>query len=440
MKRLFLALTLNLIIFGLFTSVAMADFSDLYDSHPNKVAINTLVDKTVLQGYEDGTFKPEQNVTRAEAVKIVLLGLGVSVNENSTGAEAFSDVNGDEWFYRIVGTAVDLGIISGYEDGTFKPSQTVNRAEILKMILLAGGVSTPGNVESSPFPDVAKDAWFAPYADYAKKWNIETVQLDGLWHPAGEISRANISEMVYREQLVLSGKVAFVESTNWPRRDFNTVLLSMKVPFGWYFKSDGVGAVWLMDNANGQFSLLSPYENGGTLLMTKYGNPNGDSSGVLFDKLKEKIDGNVSETKIGAFSTLVVDGSDGSPFYKEWYVMIPNNNMVHLTAMKGDGAYSPYIATYIEKIVSSMQYFSEPRNTVDVPQALESIRSAIQVDGVGESMMKLLDDFALIETDAIGVGTGPVDYFYSPSGNITIKYERSFDVILNVQNGETSSF
>ncbi|MBU0488531.1 MAG: hypothetical protein KKD31_11345, partial [Bacteroidetes bacterium] len=72
--------------------------------------------------------------------------------------------------------------------------------------------------------------------------------------------------------------------------------------------------------------------------------------------------------------------------------------------------------------------------------AVEAAMSAIQVDGIGQDVLDLFEDLVLVETDAIGVGTGPVDYFYSPGGNITIKYERSFDVILDVEEDETTAF
>ena len=62
------------------------------------------------------------------------------------------------------------------------------------------------------------------------------------------------------------------------------------------------------------------------------------------------------------------------------------------------------------------------------------------MDGTGIETLKLFDDLKIIETDTIGVGTGPVDYYYSAKLNVTLKHERSFDVILDIEDGETSGF
>ncbi|EKD64325.1 MAG: hypothetical protein ACD_51C00026G0006, partial [uncultured bacterium] len=71
---------------------------------------------------------------------------------------------------------------------------------------------------------------------------------------------------------------------------------------------------------------------------------------------------------------------------------------------------------------------------------LEEARSLIQVDGQGAYALSLFTDKVLIETDTIGVGTGPVDYYYSAGADVTLKYERSYDVVLDIMDGETSAF
>jgi len=71
---------------------------------------------------------------------------------------------------------------------------------------------------------------------------------------------------------------------------------------------------------------------------------------------------------------------------------------------------------------------------------LEMTRMNIQVDRKGQQMLDLFEDRNLIETDTIGVGTGPVDYFYSAWADVTLKYERSFDVILDIDEGQTTNF
>lgn len=428
MKKLLFAIVLSSLILP---QVVFADFTDTAN-HKNSIAINSLVEQQILQGYEDNSFKPDQEVNRAEAIKIILLGLGVAVDENANFENNFTDVSISDWFFKYIATGVNLGIIKGYDDGTFKAGQTVNRAEALKMLTLAGLVEL-GIPAENPFPDVPRDSWFGYYADYAKTWNIEPAQTDGNWHGEQNITRGNIAEMVYRMQQVKSSGKAFDESANWVVKNFSTVGLSLKVPYGWYYKSDGVGAIWLLDSAHSQYSLLDTYENGATLLMTRYSNLEGKSAGQLFASLQSNVGESTSETAINGYSALVVYRNEEEK-WREWYIVLPNNSMVHLVAMRGQGLYGSYLESYLEKIVMSASYESSGED------AVELIRSAIQVDGQGQNAMALLSDLQLIETDSIGVGTGPVDYYYSPSADITIKYERSYDVILDVKDGNTTAF
>lgn len=95
----------------------------------------------ILQGYPDGTFMPNNVVNRAEFLKIVLRAKNINVNATS-GTSGFKDVDENDWFAPYVRYAKTQRIIQGYPDGTFKPNQAVNFAEALKMAYNALGVST----------------------------------------------------------------------------------------------------------------------------------------------------------------------------------------------------------------------------------------------------------------------------------------------------------
>lgn len=440
MKK-FLAVLLFTALLSSTAALASANttFTDLSSLNPNYVAINTLVDQGVLQGYEDdNTFRPDNEVTRAEAVKILLAGMDIEINEESTAGALFSDVSEEDWFFTYVGTAVSLGIIKGYDDNTFLPHETVNRAEALKMLTLAADVDTD-DPDSAPFADVGTGDWFVSYADYAKTWNVEPPQVDGLWHPGDYVSRANISEMVYRMQIVQSTGVAFEESTNWLTKDFPTVDVSMKVPFNWNYKQDGVGAAWILDEENDQFSLLTPYENGGTLLMTRYANNEGLSYSEILGAIDYDTPYETLWTTLNGYRALEIYHEDGI-YFREWYVYLDNGSLVHFVAMRGEGNYADYLEDYMESMVVSIEYQPDGEMEMSMDDILEALYSAVQVDGSGTDALALLDDWDLIETDSIGVGTGPVDYYYSASANITVKYERSYDAILGIEDGQTTAF
>lgn len=91
----------------------------------------------MISGYEDGTFRPNNSVTRAEFVIMMNNALGLT----ETGEVSFSDVQPGNWFYNAVAVAVAAGYCSGYEDGTFKPSATITRAEAAVMIANAAGLT-----------------------------------------------------------------------------------------------------------------------------------------------------------------------------------------------------------------------------------------------------------------------------------------------------------
>lgn len=423
-----------LLAFG--AAVANADFSDVLAESEHAAAIESLVSQGILEGYEDGSFKPDQEVNRAEALKIILMGMGASVDETSVAGLVFSDVDESDWFFGYVGSGVSLGIVKGYENGSFKPEQTVNRAEAVKMLLLAGNVEA-GSVSSEPFSDVSTDQWYSAYASYSKSMNIVPPQTDGLWHGEEAMTRGEIAELVYRLQIVLEQNSGFDETTNWQRIDFSTVDATMKVPFGWGMKREGVGAVFLLDRENGQVSLLDPFENGASLLMTRYANAEVQSKNALFSTIQAHTGLATNAGKVGAYDALIID-HEGEVAYKEWYIYLPNGRLDHFVASRGTGEYATYLEDILDLIVDSVEFSAA--EDLSTEAAVEALRGAIQVDGVGSQMMDYLKDWELIETDAIGVGTGPVDYYYSPSADITIKYERSYDVILDLKEGETSAF
>ncbi len=136
-------------------------------------------------GYSDNTFKPENDVTRAEALKMILASSKTEVTDGS--GLIFSDVVESDWFHSYLNTALQLGIISGYSDGTFKPNETVNRVEALKILLEANKVSLSEG-----------DEWYDKYLDFAKEHALIVPDSNGDYLPSNLVSRGELSEMIYR--------------------------------------------------------------------------------------------------------------------------------------------------------------------------------------------------------------------------------------------------
>lgn len=104
-------------------------------------SIAYLRDRKAISGYPDGTFHPRAPINRAEFLKLVFAARGGS--EPSAAADCFSDVKADAWYTPFVCAAARRKIIKGYADGSFKPEQIVNIAEAIKMVSLAYGKDIP---------------------------------------------------------------------------------------------------------------------------------------------------------------------------------------------------------------------------------------------------------------------------------------------------------
>lgn len=177
----------------------VAAFSDLPGDHAYYDAVTYLVAENVVNGYPDGTFKPEAVVSRVEALKFIYEGLKEAL---STGTVPFPDVSIEEWYGQYLYTAYERGVVNGYPDGSFKPTNTVNKAEFYKILFNGMGVDVNPNVETAPFSDVSVDDWFAPYVAYAKELGIIDADVDVL-NASDGMSRGEVAYAIYRLMLVV---------------------------------------------------------------------------------------------------------------------------------------------------------------------------------------------------------------------------------------------
>ncbi len=152
-------------------------FTDIPADHPNAVALSYLKSNKIMNGYPDGSFGPDKPINRAELMKTIMLVVGMPENAGQkTGC--FNDV-GDEWFSQYVCAAKNQGWVSGYGDGSFGPGNNVTRVEALKMMVAAGGmdlVRTPFGAFASLSPDLwyAKYVWTAEKNGLMQEWQNNT--------------------------------------------------------------------------------------------------------------------------------------------------------------------------------------------------------------------------------------------------------------------------
>lgn len=153
-----------------------------------------------ISGYPDGTIKPTGNITREEVAAIFYRLLKDSVRkENATEINNFSDVSADRWSNKAISTLASMGILSGYPDGTFKPAAPITRAEF------AVAVSQFDQLESADakFSDISGH-WAESYIASAAKKGWISGYSDNTFHPQAAILRAEAVTMANR---VLERKV-----------------------------------------------------------------------------------------------------------------------------------------------------------------------------------------------------------------------------------------
>lgn len=123
--------------------------------------VNTLASLGILSGVGDGQFDPDRSITRAEFTVIAMK----FANTSGGGVNIFSDVNEDDWFYSAVVDSTQYGWINGYPDGTFRPEATISRAEVTVIVnhMLGRAADRPYVIaheeELNTFGDVNRGHW-----------------------------------------------------------------------------------------------------------------------------------------------------------------------------------------------------------------------------------------------------------------------------------------
>ena len=169
-------------------------FSDVDSDTLDGAAANTLAAEGVIGGFPDGTFRGDKPVNRAEAAKFLVVAKLGSVGDARNNGH-FLDVLEGEWYVKYVISAAELGVISGYPDRTFRPANTVNTAEFLKMLSKAFGLLQ--DLQHS-YTDVPPDAWFAKFAGAAQQYDLFPGRPEGQLQPERLLTRGEVAIAIYK--------------------------------------------------------------------------------------------------------------------------------------------------------------------------------------------------------------------------------------------------
>lgn len=169
----------------------------LYDivDHKYEDAVRYLEDNEIIEGYPDGSFKPEDSVNRAEFTKIIV-GAKLGSEPAKPSSNCFPDVNKDAWYATWVCYAKDNGIIGGYPDNTFKPAENINLAEAAKILVNTLNI----NMSSDTSGD-----WYEVFIRSMQ--NLSYIP-DSFGTVSQLVNRSQMAEMVYRIMEEITSKPA----------------------------------------------------------------------------------------------------------------------------------------------------------------------------------------------------------------------------------------
>ncbi len=168
-------------------------FSDVGPGDYFYRAVSDLACRGALGGYSDGTFRPYNQMSRAQLSKVVVLGEGWAID--TSGGSHFVDVPPGSTFYPYIETAFHHSLVSGYSDGTFRPNNPVSRAQIAKIVVSAAGWALV-NPPSGHFSDVLPGSTFYPFVETAVDHGILSGYSDGTFLPGNSALRGQVGKIV----------------------------------------------------------------------------------------------------------------------------------------------------------------------------------------------------------------------------------------------------
>ena len=170
-------------------AAASGKFPDVAEQADYATAVGCLSEIGVIVGFENGEFKPKDTITRAQAAAIICRMKGVADKAADTRETPFTDVPQSHWAAGYIAVAANLGIITGYGDGTFGPEDTLTYAQMLSMLINAWG-----------YTDMARYAggWPAGYLAVAREYSLVGSDVDG----DAPCPRGAVAQMCFRTLMV----------------------------------------------------------------------------------------------------------------------------------------------------------------------------------------------------------------------------------------------
>ncbi|RSL35149.1 hypothetical protein D7Z54_00820 [Salibacterium salarium] len=224
-KRTLLILLTGVLVITPLMTEAETVFPDVGGNHWAVDEIQYITEQDIVSGYDDDTFRPKENVSRAQTAKMLANALDLNI-ENPTDPE-FSDVEKDSYYYPYIAAVANEGIMTG--DGeTFDMSEELSRAQMSVVLSSAFGFEKTGD---GSFADVPEDYWALDAIQRLAANRITSGHADGSFGPGESTTRAQFSVFLARAM-----EDDFrVESVNTPPSDVGSDEKA------WHFRGVGLG-------------------------------------------------------------------------------------------------------------------------------------------------------------------------------------------------------
>lgn len=338
MKKLSKILAVILAMSMIFGTIGYAaEFSDVTTENKYYEPVKILSAFGIINGYEDGTFGPDRDVTRAEFATMLMRAMAsAGIGSSDPAGTPFTDLNDASWAIGDVKTAYDLGIINGMTETTFEPNSNVTYEQALKMIVCA--LNYGGQAESVQ-TSVPGQPWYYGYVQTARTLGLvdNVTVIEG--QPA---KRAHIAQMIYNaldvkmlEKVeVAGGNVMYMESTQTWLKD------KLKITKGRGELLADETNTMAEDGATARigYALFSDDINGGTITIAK--------NGISLDGLLGKLVDYYYKTDVNGNKNLVLAyGKGGSNIS----VKVDASNINRITGNYASG----YTVEYYESATST---------------------------------------------------------------------------------------
>ncbi|MFJ7408952.1 MULTISPECIES: S-layer homology domain-containing protein [unclassified Lysinibacillus] len=168
-------------------------FKDIPNNYVYYKEIEYLTTHNIITGQADGTFRPNDKLTRAHAA--VIISRALELNTKNVKNPSFKDIQANHIYYKEIAAVVEAGIMSGRENNTFDPNATLTRAQMAKIVAIAYELKGTSGIA---FKDVPKDHWAYTYVQQLAANNITTGYDGNIYKPNEAISRAHFGLFLYR--------------------------------------------------------------------------------------------------------------------------------------------------------------------------------------------------------------------------------------------------